>query len=646
MTIEELETKIRELQHAYYSGEALVSDAEFDALWDELAMRYPQSALLFEIGTKKPDTSDGFIKTRHIIPMGSQSKAKNSQEFRAWAEKLSISKFIVQHKLDGLSLELQYKNGKLDKAVTRGNGITGDDVSANITKTAGVITSLLDEQFSGGVRGELIMMREVWKLKYHGKANSRNMANGILHRLDGKGYEDLELIVYDAGTVKDEYFKTELEKIDWLKKQGFKATPVTECSTIEEVIALHNKIYETREAIPYNIDGLVVKELLTDVEDLREARPKKQIAFKFPLEEEMTILRSVEWRESGATYTPVAHFDEVRLHDTTVKQASLHNPNTIIAMGIKIGSHIIVVKRGEIIPQIERVVSEDELKALGKYDPLFEDVEEILLPQKCESCGTTLSNTGTRLFCPNLTCPKRLLHRIEKWVSVMDIAELGEKLIKQLFKSGRLRRIADLYTLNTTELAGYERMGEVSAAKIVRNIQNKRTVSLAAFIAGFDIEGIGEIIMENVIQAGFNTLESIRCAGEDALADIHGIGHITAQNIVSGLIETREDMDAVLAAGAVNIGGNLPNENLPLSGKSFCWTGELVSMKRGEAKARVKALGGIAKDSVAKGLSFLVTNSSNSNSVKNKKARELGVEIIDETAFLELVKPLKTGKPA
>jgi DNA ligase (NAD+) len=245
---------------------------------------------------------------------------------------------------------------------------------------------------------------------------------------------------------------------------------------------------------------------------------------------------------------------------------------------------------------------------------------------------------GTRLYCPNPGCPKRLLHRLEKWVSVLDILELGEKLIRQLFDKGRVRQIADLYTLEAGELAEYERMGELSAAKVIRHIRTPRSLSLAAFVAGFDLEGVGETIMDKVIAAGFDTLEKLRSASVEELSAVYGLGEITARTIAEGINETAAEMDKVLSVGIIGIAPPLAVDAAPLRGKSFCFTGELVSMKRSEAEEKIKALGASAKTSVVKDLSFLVTNNPESGSAKNKKARDLGVAIIDEKQFLDLLK--------
>jgi DNA ligase (NAD+) len=230
------------------------------------------------------------------------------------------------------------------------------------------------------------------------------------------------------------------------------------------------------------------------------------------------------------------------------------------------------------------------------------------------------------------------LHRIEKWVSVLDIRELGEKLIKQLFDKGRVRDVADLYTLEAAELAALERMGELSAAKVVRNIRSGKPISLAAFVAGFDIEGLGETLLDLVAASGYDTLEKLRGATEEELAAIYSFGAERAKVLVQGLKETRGVMDAVLASPHVKIAAPRQDKtDLPLAGLSFCFTGELSSMKRPDAEAKVKSLGGTSKSSVVKGLSYLVTNTPESGSAKNKKAGGLGVPIIDEKAFLAML---------
>jgi DNA ligase (NAD+) len=635
--VKTLEALIRNHQKSYYDGEAEIGDAEFDMLWDELKSLDPGNPIFATLGA---DAVDGFPKARHLIPMGSQEKAAGPEEFRAWAAKLALPDssqgrtFVVQYKLDGASLELQYEKGKLRRAVTRGDGIVGDDITPNARRMAGVLSGLA-APFTGGVRGEVVMTHEVWKEKHSDKANCRNAANGIMRRKDGAGCEDLRLISYDASVEGDDgYFKDEAQKIGWLREQGFEVTVSKEFSDPEEVIRYRSLVAQERKNLGIDIDGLVVKDKVTDMADLRRARPERQIAFKFDLETAFSILRSVEWSESGATYTPIGVVDPVRIAGTTVQRANLNNPDMIRSLGLMIGSAVSVVKRGEIIPKIEGLAPEGAIDAAL----LPKQKTAILFPTRCDSCGADLVDGGARLYCPNPLCPKRLHHRLEKWVSVLDIRELGDKLLRQLFDKGCLRQIADLYTLAAPELAALDRMGEISAAKVIRHIRDPRELSLAAFVAGFDFDGVGETIMDKVAAAGFDTLEKLRCAAVEDLAAVYGLGEISARTIVEGLAETGAEMDRVLAAGIIGIAPPPPADSQPLRGCSFCFTGELVSMKRKEAEERIKALGGSAKTSVVKDLSFLVTNDPESKSAKNVKARELGVAIIDEARFLDLLK--------
>jgi DNA ligase (NAD+) len=620
-----LERLIGSYQDSYYNGEGEISDGEFDLLWDELKALKPDSPVLQRVGA---DAVDGFPKARHLIPMGSQDKAAAPEEFRAWAEKTAPAAMVVQYKLDGASLELQYEAGKLRRAITRGDGLIGDEITRNARRMGG-IPGELDIPFTGGVRGEVVMPREVWREKYPGKANCRNAANGIMRRKDGEGCEDLTLIVYDAAASGDDgFFKDELEKIDWLRARGFSVTVTREFTTAQEVIDYRAAVAEERKSLSVDIDGLVVKDRVTDMADLRRTRPERQIAFKFDLEKAVSILREVEWSESGATYTPIGIVDPVRLAGTTVQRANLNNPDMIRALSLKIGSPVIIVKRGEIIPKIEGL-------APG-FEPSGEE-RDIAFPAQCGSCGSALEDGGTRLFCPNPDCPKRLLHRLQKWISVLDIRELGEKLIRQLFEKGRVRHIPDLYTLEAEELAEYERMGELSAAKVVRHIRTPRELSLAVFIAGLDFEGVGELIMERVVSAGFNTREKLNAASEEELAAVYGLAEITARTIRGGLAETAGEIEGILASGIITLAPPLPEEEQPLRGYSFCFTGELSSLKRTEAEERVRALGGTAKSSVVKDLSFLVTNDPASGSGKNKKARNQGIPLIDEGEFLAIL---------
>jgi len=654
MTIEELARLIQRYQTSYYTGEAEISDAEFDALWDELKQRQSDHPLLQKIGSdidESQKTSAGtFKKAKHIIPMGSQEKAANPAEFEQWASKMSFDEFLVEYKLDGASLELQYENGSFTRAVTRGDGEIGDDITKNVLKMKGLVQILKNTageplKLTGGVRGEVIMSHEVHKTHFKDKANCRNAANGLMKRKDGKGSEHLEIICYDAWFMENDKsrpFSDEEEKLSWLSVCGFSTVPVKICRGSSEVIDYRAHVMEIRESLPYDIDGLVIKGRDIDILDAERKRPEKQIAFKFSLEEAVSIVRSVLWSESGATYTPIAEFDTVELAGTKVQRASLVNPNTIRNLGVKIGSRVVVTKRGEIIPKIEYVLHKENSALIQSQTDLFSEIEEdVSFPSVCSQCGTKLSDEGTRLYCPNPLCPKRIHHRIEKWVSVLDIRDLGLTLIKRLFDAGRVRSITDLYTLSEEDLTPFFLNSEsmekekqsLGAKKVASAIQSKRRIPLPLFIAGFDIEGIGETLVEKLTVSGFSSLDALLNASAEDFEKVNGFGSITGKILYDGLQEHKKEMLNLVTSGIIEIESNASGK---LAGLSFCFTGELYTMKRADAEALVKSKGGSIKTSVVKDLSYLVTNDTESGSSKNIKAREAGIPIISEEDFLSL----------
>ncbi len=630
--ITELEQLITKYQKSYYDGEGEISDAEFDKLWDELKELDPENGILHRVGAD----SGNFAKVQHVMPMGSQEKAANPEQFLAWAEKHKYEQYLVEYKLDGASLELQYENGYLVRAVTRGDGTIGDDITANARKMGGVNAAIYKNgelvPFTGGIRGEVIMTHQVHKSYFPDKANCRNAANGLMKRKDGEGSEYLKLITYDALSTDDKvFFTNEEEKIRWLMDCGFNAVRLVICKSPDRVIAYRAKIMEERKSIEYDIDGLVIKERKINLEDARRARPDHQIAFKFSLEEAVSTLRSVEWSISGGTYTPVAIFDEVELNGTKVQRASLANPDTMRKLGVRIGSHVVVVKRGEIIPKIESVVEEKDIQT-----------QDIAFPCTCEVCGTTLIDEGSRLYCPNKQCEKRVLHQLLKYQQVVDIRDLGETLITNLFKDKKLTSISDIYSLQIEDLVPYflneESMDadkkSLGAEKVYNSIQSHRNMKLSTFVGAFDIEGVGETSAEKLVAAGFNSLEKLLTASVDEIAAVYGFAEIMAKTIVEGLKENAQEMRTLTENGTIIL--EVEGQGT-LSGKSFCFTGELVSMKRADAEQLVKKNGGTIKSSVTKDLTYLVTNDTESGSSKNVKAAKFGIPIINEKEFLAMV---------
>lgn len=624
--IKKLEKDIKFYQDDYYKGGQLISDYEFDKLWDRLTLLDPMNPILKQVGSDLDDLDDdtddtdgmtGFQKMKHVIPMGSQQKAKNPEEFLRWAKTHKYPEYLVEFKLDGASLELQYVDGVFKEAVTRGDGAIGDRITANVSKMKGVVKTLKDG-FTGGIRGEVLMDHNTHKSIFSDKANCRNAAAGLMKRLDGSGSEHLMVIVYDATSTEGDFFDTEEEKIEWLKDQGFETVQTVIVNSIEDVIDFRAKIMEERAGLPYDIDGLVIKNNEIDQDDLSKHRPDKQIAFKFSLDEAITTLKGVRWSEKGSTYTPVGQVEPVALCGTTVKQANLCNPKMIADLGLMIGSKIIITKRGEIIPKIESLVENPD------------GCVPITIPTKC-GCGSDLVNAGTRLYCPNPGCDKKGTHQVMKWVNTLGIMEIGPSFIQQAYDEGVVTSIYGLYSAGVLDFARI--VGQKTAEKIAKNRDAIKTVSLPQFVAGFDIPDIGETYTAKLMKEGYDTLDKLLALKVSDIAGLPGIGTSTAEKIVRGLAANKDEMLKLtkdfIEIEQVKTGGKL-------AGKSFCFTGAL-SIKRSEAEKMVADAGGTASGSVGKSLSYLVTNETDPTG-KYLKAQQLGIPIITEDEFFDMLK--------
>jgi DNA ligase (NAD+) len=640
----EVEKQILAAQEIYYNRESngdMISDYEYDRMVDYLKSIAPDSPVLKVIGR---DKSDGRNKSDHIFPvMGSQNKASTDDEFQTWLNRHckknsnglnSAYTVIVEPKLDGASIELVFKGGIFTKAVTRGDGRIGDIITQNASKMSG-LKPRISTKFDGAIRGEVILPRSVFLNKYSDKKNPRNCAVGLMKRLDCAGSEDLVIIVYDLYDTKNpENNLNEIKKLRTLEGFGLNVVPyevinASDRNGVFEAVWDRRTLYmKDRESVnrtlDYDYDGIVVKNEIQPADDLTRDRPNSQIAVKFDFDEKETVITGVEWSVSGKHRTPVALLEPVQLCGTTVSRASLANPRILKELGLKIGSKITVVKRGEIIP---KVISVDKTF-------VTKNQKEIQIPVKCEFCGTTLMNEDSGLYCPNPDCSEVRIHRIEKWISTHGIQHIGRQTLNYYIKAG-VEQIADLYLIEHSDLvkAG---LGDAMAAKTIVEINNKSTVTtIPKFLAGFDLDGIGESTIEKIVKHyKAKRVEDVFELTFLNLIAVPGIGETTALDLMRNIEYLKDEMTEALKY--VEIESDKTNGG-SLSNKTFVFTGKLTGLTRDQAVALVKFNGGSATSVVSNGTNYVVTDSPDTDSAKAQKARKLGIPIISSKAFRSMI---------
>lgn len=623
----QLENIIKFHQEKYYNDEPEISDAEFDELWDELRIKYPNSELLTKVG----ETSwEGFKKMRHIMPMNSQQKAGNISEFEKWNLNQKHPKRIIEYKCDGISLSIQYENGNFVRALTRGDSVQGDDISNNVRQMDGFRQQIPSFPFTGAVRCEIVMLHSVFDKKYKGiKKNPRNTAGGIAKQKDGNNYNDVTLIYYDAKFTNNNFFKDEYDKLKFLENE-FGNTNVVDWQAVnaDKVTEIRNIVMNSRDSIPYDIDGLVIKNIEIDLDDMERSTPNHQIAYKFETEKAYTQLIEVEWSATGKYLTPVGIVKPVELNGTTVQRASLANLSIMNDLNIKIGDIVEISKRGEIIPKIERVFETSK------------DSKPIKLPTNCE-CGALLESDDVFLYCPNESCHLKTLHKLKKWIWVLDVKFMGIAMIEKLFQKGLVTKISDFYTQDLKYIISkMENEDGFSARNITKafdNLYKANKVTLPQFIGGYDISGVGRRVVEQIVEnSDLQTLNDFATVRMNELSKVKQIGDKKASQIVNGIVNNINDMLDTLGSGKIEI--IVPQKSSDkLKGMSFCITGKLNHGVRDEYVERIKDNGGQYKG-VSKGLSYLINNDTTSTSGKNKKAKELNIPIISENEFLKMLK--------
>jgi len=656
--IEQLRGRLRRHDYLYYVlNQPEITDRQYDKLLTELKnLEYEHPELVTpDSPTQRVSGQpiEGFASVTHAVPMLSIDNTYNADELSAFDERVAKRlatkdyDYVVELKIDGLAISLRYEYGKLVTAATRGDGTTGDDVTANVRTIKSVPLTLLTDSNIGEVlevRGEVYMPvksftelnRQRTDAAEPAFANPRNAAAGSLKLLDPAvtAQRNLAFFAYSIGRTSKALADNHYETLQNFKKLGLPVNPnIKTAANIDEVIDICLNAEREKPKLDYQIDGMVIKVNRFDQREVLGATgraPRWCISYKFPAEQAETLVKSitVQVGKSGIL-TPVANLKSVQLSGTTVSRATLHNFDQIERLDVRVGDTVIIEKAGEIIPQVIEV--KKELRP--------GDTKKISIPKTCPSCGGPVAQdeNGVYLRCTNSSCSAQMKEKLKYFAGrgQMDIENLGTSLIEQLVDNGMVKTFADLYNLTKQELASLERMADKSAGNVVTAIEKSKTQTLWRFIAALGIPLVGGQSAQ-ILADHFGSLEKIMSADCQTLESIDRIGPTMAQSIHQYFSnpENREVVARLIAAGV-----NPKHQNVSakgsLAGKTFVLTGTLPNYKRSEVEKMIKAGGGKVSSSVSRKTDFVIAGIEPGS--KLDKANKLAVPIIDESKFLELI---------
>lgn len=652
----EIQELTKELDHAgylYYVKDAPeMTDYDYDRKLrrlEELEAQYPELASP-NSPTKRVGGAaiDAFRKVRHAVPLESLQDVFSFDELREFDERLRKdepeAEYSVEPKIDGLSVALEYVNGEFVRGATRGDGLIGEDVTENLKTVRSIPLKLDGAPARLIVRGEVYMPRASFvslneAQEKAGKplfANPRNAAAGSLRQLDPKiaAQRKLDILVFNLQLSEGKTFETHTETLDFLRSLHFKVIDYRLCKTIDEAVSTISGIGETRYDLPYDIDGAVVKlnDLQGRVRMGSTAKfPRWAAAFKYPPEVKETVLQdiAVQVGRTGVL-TPRAIVAPVHLAGTTVTAATLHNQDFITQKDIRIGDTVKIRKAGEIIPEILEVVKEKRPEGTTPY----------FLPDKCPVCGAPVERDedGAAMRCTGAECPAQLSRNLAHFVSreAMNIDGLGSAIIDQLIDNKMLSNPADLYSLDFEKLAQLPGLGQKSAENLKAAIEKSRDNDLSRLLCAFGIRQVG-VKAAKVLASHFGTLDALMNASEDELLEVPDIGKTTADALRSWFSsEQSQDLISRLRAAGVNFTCHNQVTDTRFAGKTFVLTGALSLFTRDEATAKIESFGGKAAGSVSKKTSYVVAGE-NAGS-KLKKANELGIPVLSEQEFLDMLK--------
>ncbi len=655
--IAELNKLLHEYGYAYYVlDKPVVADSVYDQLLHELiALEEANPSLIFpDSPTQRVGGTvvEGFKKVTHDYPMLSLSNAFNEADLQEFDRKVRQAigdhfSYVCELKIDGLAISLKYENGVFVQGATRGDGVVGEEITANL-KTIHAIPLRLKEPITIEVRGEAYMPKKSFE-KLNAQraengeelfANPRNAAAGSLRQLDPKiaASRQLSTFIYAIGGDGEVYgIDGHAEMLDYLEDLGFPSNKERQrCSTIEEVMAFIEHWTENRPHLAYEIDGIVIKvDRYAQQDELgyTAKSPRWAIAYKFPAEEVVTTLLDIDLTVGRTgVVTPTAILTPVQVAGTTVQRASLHNEDLIREKDIRLGDTVIIRKAGDIIPQVVGVLIEQRPENSVPFE----------MPQNCPVCDSELIRIEgeVALRCVNPACFAQIAESIKYFVSrnAMNIDGLGDKVVEQLLRADFIHDVSDLYHLTIEQLVELERMGEKSATNLVNAIQASKENSMERLLIGLGIRHVGEKAAK-IVSEQFGSMEAVMAATEEQLVAIYEIGDKMASSLVEYF--SNDDARAVIERLA-EVGVNMTFKGKkvevvvgdnPFAGKTIVLTGKLEQLTRNEAKAKIEELGGTVTGSVSKKTDLVIAGEDAGS--KLAKAEQLGIEVWNEENLIE-----------
>jgi DNA ligase (NAD+) len=658
--IEKLRAEIRRHDYLYYVlNQPQISDLQYDKLFSELKSLEEAHPELITPDSPTQRVSErpleGFATVRHAVPMLSIDNTYNAEELRAFDERVKKGlgsveyDYVVEPKIDGVAISLRYENGSLVTAATRGDGEVGDNVTSNVRTIKSIPLTLLTHSKVPSileVRGEVYMpiryFRELNRLREEAGellfANPRNAAAGSLKLLDAKitNTRYLSFFAYAIGEVSQGLADNHYQTLQKFKKLGLPVNPhIKRAKDIDEALEICLSWSEKRLELDYKIDGMVIKVNRLDQRDILGATgraPRWCISYKFPAERAETVIESIDVQvgKSGIL-TPVANLTPVLLAGTTVKRASLHNFDELRRLDARCGDTVLIEKAGEIIPQVIEV--KKELRPAG--------TTTFKIPKKCPNCGSAVAKDeeGVYIRCVNPNCMGQLKERLRYFAGrdQMDIEHLGPSLIEQLVESGLVKNFSDLYKLQKSDLLALERMAEKSTANVIEAIEKSKTRPLWRFIAALGIRHIGGQSAQ-ILAEHFGSLEALMNADKEALETIDQIGPTMAESVYEyfRIPRNRAVIDKLLAAGVMPEKPKRVRSTGKLAGKTVVVTGTLENFSRQQAEQAIRQAGGKPSSSVSKKTDFVLAGKDPGS--KLDKAQQLGIKVINEKQFLEMLK--------